>query len=133
MTRNDSFTYFSNGLLRFSVLLTLVWIYLLSEAKAPLPRYDTRPPDYYQVIITNNLFRPLGWTKPKPLPRFELIATVMKSDGRHKALILDTRNRKVYYVAAGDELESGVTVEKIKSRRVTVNENGKLTVYRLKF
>ena len=48
-------------------------------------------------------------------------------------MILDTRNRKVYYVAAGDELESGVTVEKIKSRRVTVNENGKLTVYRLKF
>ena len=50
----------------------------------------------------------------------------------HKALIRNTRNRKVYYVAVGDKLEAGVTVEKIESRSVTVNENGKLTVYRLK-
>ena len=50
----------------------------------------------------------------------------------HKALIRNTRNRKVYYVAAGDELEAGVTVEKIESRQVTLNESGKPTVYRLK-
>ena len=109
----------------------LVWI-AATDAQAPLPPFFARPPDFYQVIITNNLFRPLGWTKPKAPPTFNLIATIMKSDGSHKVLLRNTRNRKVYYVAVGEELEAGVTVEKIESRQVTVNENGKLTVYRLK-
>ena len=119
-------------ILTTSALVMLIWLHSPTEAQAPLRPLTALPPDYYQVIITNNLFRPLGWTKPKVLPVFELIATVMKSNGSHKALIRNTMNRKVYYVAVGDELEKGMTVEKIESRSVTVTESGNPTVYRLK-
>ena len=121
-----------NPILSASALVLLVWIYSSTHAQAPLSSFRTLPPDYYQVIVTNNLFRPLGWTKPKAPPAFELVATVMKSNGSHKALIRNTLIRKVYYAAVGDELEAGVTVKKIESRSVTVNENGKPNIYRLK-
>lgn len=111
-------------------LLILVCWHLPAEAAIPTPR-TTVPPDFYQVIVTNNLFRPLGWTKPKSNPSFELIATVIKQNGKHKALIRNTKTRKVYYVAVGAELSAGVAVEKIESQSVTLKENGKSKVYRL--
>ena len=112
------------------LVLLVVWLISSPAAKIHAPR--TRiPADFYQVIITNNLFRPLGWTKPEPPPAFELIATVMKSDGAfHKALIRNTRNRKLYYVTVG-ELAGEVIVEKIEAHRVTLNRNGESKVYRL--
>ena len=88
---------------------------------------------FYQVIITNILFRPLGWTRPKPTPAFELIATVMKSNGKNKALLRQTRDRKLYYVAVGEELETGVVVEKVERRSVALRKNGESKVYRLKW
>ena len=125
------------------MLFTLVWTYSLTEAKASLtPRTTQRSlshslfarliqPDFYQVIITNNLFRPLGWTKAKPKPAFELIATVMKTNSRlQKALIRNTRNRKLYYAAVG-ELAGEAIVEKIEAHRVTLNRDGGSKVYRL--
>lgn len=89
-------------------LIILVWMYPISEAKSPVTPLTTLPPDYYQVIITNNLFRPLGWTPPKSAPAFELIATVMKSDGAHN--YSPTR-----------ELAAGTFIKKIEPRRVTVD------------
>lgn len=94
-----------------------------SESAAP-------PPDFYQVIVTNNLFRALGWTPPKPPPPFKLMTTVMKSNGRHKALLRNTGDRKLYYVVVG-EVVGGATVEKIEARRVTLNRDGESVVYRL--
>lgn len=119
-------------ILTTSALVILVCFHPPTDARAPLLQPTALPPDYYQVIITNNLFRPLGWTKPNTPPAFELIATVMRSNGKHKALIRNTRNRKIYYVAVGEELEAGATVEKIESCQVTVDENGKPAVYYLK-
>jgi len=81
----------------------------------------------YQVIVTNNLFRPLGWTPPKPPPPFKLMTTVMKSNGRHKALLRNTGDRKLYYVVVG-EVVGGATVEKIEARRVTLNRDGESVV-----
>lgn len=119
-----------NSLLK-APLLIFVWSYSLTEAKTPpIPRI-TLPPDFYQVIITNNLFRPLGWARPKPKPRFELIATVIKRNGKHKTLIRNTLTRKFYYVAMGDALGEDVTVAQIERRRVTLNENEVSTVYHL--
>lgn len=119
-----------NPIVKTSVFLIFVWMYSLTEAKAPLIRYAVRPPDFYQVIVTNNLFRPLGWTPPKAPPAFELIATVMKSNGTHKALIRRTATRQVNYVAVG-ELAGDAIIEKIHPRRVTLNTNGEQKVYTL--
>ena len=55
----------------------------------------------------------------------------MKSNGKNKALLRRTRNRKLYYVAVGEELETGVVVEKVESRSVTPKENEESKVYRL--
>ena len=113
----------------FSALL-VVWLVSSPAAEIHAPRTKI-PENFYQVIITNNLFRPLGWTKPKPKPPFELIATVMKTNSRlHKALIRNTRNQKLYYVTVG-ELAGEAIVEKIEPHRVTLNRNGESKVYRL--
>lgn len=96
------------GILSPSALVMLVWTYSLTEAKAPIiPRtaLSALSPDCYEVIITNNLFRPLGWTKPKPPSAFGLTVTVIMPNEssawtaraiqipKHKALIRNTRNR----------------------------------------
>lgn len=112
-----------------SALLILLCLHFQAEAAIPIPR-TTVPSDFYQVIVTNNLFRPLGWRKPKSNPAFELIATVIKPNGKHKALIRNTKNRKLYYVTVG-ELAGEAIVEKIEAHRVTLNRNGESRVYRL--
>jgi len=113
-------------------LVILVWLHSPTQAQAPLSSFRTLspalPPGFYDVIVTNNLFRPLGWTPPKSAPAFELIATVMKSDGNHKALIRNTGTRQVYYSPIG-ELAAGTFIKKIEPRRVTLNQNGISTVY----
>ena len=72
-----------NGARKTGALLwALLVVWLVSSASAEIQTPRTKiPPNFYQVIITNNLFRPLGWSKPKSAPAFELIATVIKSNG----------------------------------------------------
>ena len=86
-----------------ALLLILLVVWLVSPTSTQIQASRTTlPADFYQVIVTNNLFRPLGWVKPKPKPAFKLIVTVMKSNGKHKALIRSTPHRKLYYVAVGE-------------------------------
>ena len=87
--------------------------------------------DFYKVIISNNLFRPLGYGQSKSsVPPFELIATVIYSKtGKGKALILSNRNRKIYYVTAGQEF-AGAKVEQIEPRKVTLWYDEKLEEFR---
>ena len=44
-----------------------------------------------------------------------------------------TRDLKLYYVAVGEELETGVVVEKVERRSVALRKNGESKVYRLKW
>ena len=54
----------------------------------PAPRRDALPPPvvfdvfetYYRTIIDNNLFRPLGWTLPRPIEPYCLLGTKLASD-----------------------------------------------------
>ena len=64
------------------------------------------------------------------MPPFELIATVMKANGKHKALIRNTRNRKLDYVTVGERAGEAI-VEKIETHSVTLNHDGESKVYRL--
>ena len=128
----DALPTMKHPILQSAALLLLVWTSAATDAKAPYTPVlrSTTPPDFYQVIVTNNLFRPLGWTPPKPPQAFELIATVMKSNGRHKALLRNTGDRKVYYAVVG-EVVGGAIVEKIEARRVTLNRDGTSETLRL--
>ena len=69
----------------FWIVALLMWFTsVVAEVKMPITEI---PKDSYQVIITNNLFSLLGWTKQKFNPNFELVATAIKRNGKHKALI----------------------------------------------
>ena len=78
--------------------------------------------DYYQVIVTNNLFRPLGWKEKKRGPSYRLLGTVVAKDsGKSKALILDKNTKQTYYVAVGEKI-GNATVEKIASKKVVLRQ-----------
>ncbi|MCZ6678353.1 MAG: hypothetical protein O7E52_14015, partial [Candidatus Poribacteria bacterium] len=53
--------------------------------------------DFYGVIITNNLFHPLGYRGPKPLGSpFKLIGTIVYNEvSRSKALIQNNKNHQL--------------------------------------
>ena len=126
----------------FSLLLILLCLHPAADvsvrtarASRGVPSYSlslwSTPPDFYQVIIDNDIFRPLGWTKPKPQIGFKLVATLMKSNGTHKALIRDIKTRTLHYAGVGDALATDVILSDISHLSVTLEEHGTATLYRL--
>ena len=63
---------------------------ILSFLLLCLPSYSGGE-EHYDVIASNNLFRPLGWVKPKRKPAFTLISTVIKDNDKY-AILSDKRN-----------------------------------------
>ena len=80
---------------------------------------------YYQIISDNNLFRPLGWTKPNPTPRFELIGTIVGKDFARAYVSRIGRNR-LLVVSVGDNIGSDIVTE-ITTEKVTM-KSGKTYV-----
>ena len=75
---------------------------------------------FYGVIVTNNLFRPLGYRKPKQGPSFQLIATVIDSEHeKSRALVQNNRDRRIHYVTVG-EVFAGAKVKQIEPNRITL-------------
>ncbi len=92
---------------------------------------DLNPaPQFYKVVIDNNLFRPLGYRRAKPGPPFDLIATVVaRTSGGSKALIRSNADRQVYYVGVGEEF-ADAKVEMIEPLKVKVFRHGKSQEFR---
>lgn len=87
--------------------------------------------DYYQVIITNNLFRPLGYRKPRPPPPYQLIATVTNHEsGANRALLRRAKDGRIYYVGLGEAFDNA-KVERIGRRSVTILVDGRSREFRL--
>ena len=79
---------------------------------------------FYGVIVTNNLFRPLGYTKPRQGPSFQLIATVVDSEnGKSKALVQNSKDRRIHYVTVGETF-AGAKVKRIEPKRITLLLDG---------
>ena len=85
----------------------MIQIYLI--ASLLFTQIDSTQNDYayYQVITDNNLFRPLGWTKPDPTPRFELIGTIVGKDFARAYVSRIGRNR-LLVVSVGDNIGSDI-------------------------
>ena len=66
--------------------------------------------EYYKPIVSNNLFRPLGWKQPDRSPKYELVATVI-GETYKKAYIKDTRYGRDYFVGIGDNVGDNVVLE----------------------
>lgn len=89
---------------------------------------------YYRTIIKNNLFRPLGWTPPRPKEPYRLLGTVLPRDDRSPpTAILQTTagNQKTYIVSIGDPLNASTEVVSIEGKAVTLETDGQRRTLRL--
>lgn len=90
----------------------------------PQRNFGRFPPDsYYQVIIDNNIFRPLGYKKYKWTLKLELIGTMMYADAsRNRAIILSNhpKHRRLTVKVGDTFLER--TVTRIEARKVSYTD-----------
>jgi len=88
---------------------------------------------YYQTIIDNNLFRPLGWTPPRPIEPYRLIGTVLARDENTpaEAIIQTTTGNKTYIVTTGEQIDASTRLVSIESKSVRLSTNGKQRTLRL--
>ncbi len=83
------------------------------------------PESFYQFIIDNNLFNPIGWQPPKKQPIYTLIGTAVAQNVEDsKAFILERRSNRLHIVNVGDVFGEAL-VKVIESKRVILNEAGK--------
>ena len=96
------------------------------------PRRKTEPvrfqdTDFYRTIIDNNLFRPLGWTPPRPVAPYRLVGTLVSGATNavwvSKAIIVV--GGEVRVVEIGDSLDAETKVLGIDRRSVLLETVGK--------
>ena len=133
-----------------------VWVYLTQPAPAPITTENRtrekqaltdRPSmraasavasvdseSFYRTIIDNNLFRPLGWTPPRPKEPYRLIGTLLPRDDTTPArafLQSTTGNHKTYRVSPGDKVDDTTKVVSIARKSVVLETDGKQRTLRL--
>ena len=94
---------------------------------------DVLSSPFYRTIIDNNLFRPLGWTPPRPEEPYRLTGTLIPTDGdtSPKAFLLAIATNTTHIVTLGDTLGKDTTVTAIESKQVTLQTSGQQRTLRL--
>ena len=91
---------------------------------------------FYRTIVENNIFRPLGWTPPKPMPVYRLLGTVISTDGTNvQAILQEIASERLHFLRVGDSV-GDATVTEILSKEVKLNKAGqgmRLKIGRLQF
>ena len=78
--------------------------------------------DFYQIIIDNNLFRPLGWRPPaKNKITYKLLGTITNSETPARAILQDKASQRTYTVSIGETL-GDFQVTEIQPRRITLKK-----------
>ena len=87
----------------------------------------------YHTIIDNNLFRPLGWTPPRPKEPYRLLGTIHPTDDRTPltAILQSTARNKTYIVTTGEPLDASTEVVEIKSKQVVLSTEGQRRTLKL--
>ena len=87
----------------------------------------------YRTIIGNNIFRPLGWTPPRPVEPYRLIGTILPRDANTppQAILETTAGQKTYIVTIGDKIETHTEVVDIQPKQVMLSTNGKQRTLKL--
>lgn len=149
---------FSFGLLIAGALLLLAFVFVVrflsSEPVRPIPepvtfqtaepqprRVQRTPPavfdseTYYQTIIDNHLFRPLGWRPPRPIEPYRLIGTILPRSETHtppQAIIQTTTGQQTYIVSTGENLDASTEVVSIAGKSVVLSTDGEQRTLRLR-
>ncbi len=87
---------------------------------------------YYQTIIDNNLFRPLGWTPSRRVEPYRLLGTILprKANTPPKAILQSTAGNTTYIVSI-EKIDAETEVVSIESKQVTLSTNGHRRTLRL--
>ena len=88
---------------------------------------------YYQTIIDNNIFRPLGWRPKAPSFPYQLIGTITYSSIKKKSTaVIQEKNveRKTHTVSIGDKF-GDITVIDIQPKKVILDRTGKKITLRI--
>lgn len=81
---------------------------------------------YYRTIIENDLFRPLGWTPPRPIEPYRLIGTILPraANTPPRAILQSTTGQKTYIVSIGEKIDASTEVVSIQGKQVVLSTNG---------
>ena len=93
-------------------------------ALPPVVDFDSEA--YYRPIIDNNIFRPLGWTPPRPTEPYRLIGTILPRDANTppQAILQTTAGQKTYIVTTGEKIDASTEVVEIEAKQVILSGNG---------
>lgn len=81
---------------------------------------------YYQIIIDNNIFRPLNWEPPQRVSAYTLLGTAIATDSSSaEAYIQERESNQFYAVSVGQQIGK-MTVRTITPKRVTLTKNGEV-------
>ena len=102
-----------------------------TRTHTPPPVFDTEA--YYRTIIENNLFRPLGWTPPRPTEPYRLIGTILpcRANTPPQTIIQSTAGNTTYILLVGEKIDANTEVVSIESKQVTLSRNGQKRTLRL--
>ena len=102
---------------RWMVIIGLIIIFFLWTAIATA-QSDI---EYYKIITTNNLFRPLGWKPPDLTPKYELIGTWISINTKTRvAYVRNIRTNQIDRLGIGDTI-NGSVINNIKQNEVQMN------------
>lgn len=121
------YQYLSSGARTETVLtMKVVPLESVSTRRQSSPVIDFDSDAYYRPIIEYNLFRPLGWTPPRPIEPYRLVGTVFPRDTETppQAIIEATGGGVSRIVSVGDALDSATTVAAIESKSVVLESSG---------
>ena len=96
-----------------------------------VPVFDSE--SYYRTIIDNNLFRPLGWTLPRPKEPYRLLGTILPPDAGTppQAILQTTVGNTTRIVTIGEKLDTDTEVVDIQSKQVTLSTKGQQRTLKL--
>ena len=88
---------------------------------------------FKRTIIENNLFRPLGWSPPRPIEPYRLIGTLLPRDDTTapQAILQTTAGDRTYIVSIGDHLSADTEVVSIQGKAVTLETDGQRRTLKL--
>ena len=74
---------------------------------------------FYQTIIDNNIFRPLGWQPVAPQPKYMLIGTAIatRTTQHTKAFIVERHSGQLHIVRVNDQIGEQM-VKRIETKQV---------------
>ena len=95
-------------------------------AVEPAGKGDEGGDSFYSTIIDNNIFRPLGWTPPRPVEPYRLIGTILPRDANTPptAILQTTTGKTTSIVSVGETLDPETKVISIESKSVVLESGG---------